>query len=174
MDAAYKEELMENIIEIKGNVKFNITLDLGVWIFDDRKAELETFFAQQPDKDHELEQYTLSISKHWDREITEGAKLPQEGKTEKKYIKETLLTGTFAIPFEPFLKNSEPREDAKTIVIETINKEYPIAIENGSDIILCFSHNGKPLKEDGPVHIYFKSGSIEDQPIKHIKCFRIE
>ena len=43
-------------------------------------------------------------------------------KTEKKYVKEILLTGTFGIPFEPFLKNAEPLEEAKTVVIESIDK----------------------------------------------------
>ena len=40
----------------------------------------------------------------------------------KKFIKEALLTGTFGIPFEPFLKNAEPLDEANTIVIETIRR----------------------------------------------------
>ena len=77
----------------------------------------------------ELEDYTKSISKHWDREIIEGANVTQNVTTKKKFIKEALLTGTFGIPFEPFLKNAEPLDEANTIVIETINEEFPFAIE---------------------------------------------
>ena len=33
-------------------------------------------------------------------------------------------------------------------------------------MILCFSNNGKPLKEDGPVHVYFGDGSNKQNPIK--------
>ena len=35
---------MEFIIPIKGAVKFNLTLDPTVWIFDDRRIDLKTFF----------------------------------------------------------------------------------------------------------------------------------
>jgi hypothetical protein len=165
---------MENIVEIKGHVKYKITLDPSVWIFDDRKADLDSFFEKLAEKDNELDEYTKSISKHWDREIIEGASVPQKGNTNKKFIKETLLTGTFGIPFEPFLQNSEPFHDAKTIVIETVDHEYPFAIERANDMILCFSNQGKPLKEDGPIHLYFQDGSNKDRPIRNINSFRIE
>ena len=164
---------MENIVDIKGKVKYKITLDPSVWIFDDRKADLDSFFEQQTKHDNELEDYTKSISKHWDREIIEGANVTQTSTPKKKYIKETLLTSTFGIPFEPFLKNSEPLDDANTIVIETVDQEYPFAIEKRSDMIICFSNNGKPLKEDGPIHLYFKDDKKEE-PIRNIRSFRIE
>ena len=72
--------------------------------------------------------------------------MTQNVTTKKKFIKEALLTGTFGIPFEPFLKNAEPLDEANTIVIETINEEFPFAIEKGRDMIICFSNNGKPLE----------------------------
>ena len=37
---------MEKIVHIKGKVKFPITLDPSVWIFDDRKFDLDTYFDQ--------------------------------------------------------------------------------------------------------------------------------
>ena len=93
---------MANIIEIKGKVKFKITLDPSVWIFDDRKAELHTFFEDNGTNDQNLDAYTKSISEHWDREIIEGATIPQTVKTEKKTsIKETLINGTFGILLIP-------------------------------------------------------------------------
>ena len=76
---------MKGIIPIKGNVDFQITLDPGVWIFDDRKLEIESLFDHLHSKEDELEQYTKSISSHWDREIMEGAVYPPTLKSEKKY-----------------------------------------------------------------------------------------
>lgn len=166
---------MNHIIQLYGNVKFPITLDPSVWIFDDRKAELDTFFEEVTIENNGIEEYTKSISKHWDREIIEGAATPQpEKKTKKKLLKETLITGTFGIPFYPFLQNSEPDNEAKGIVIETRKQDYLIPIARGTDLILCFSDKGKPLKEDGPVHIYFKDGSNKDQPIKNVKSIKIK
>lgn len=164
---------MENIVEIKGKVKYKITLDPSVWIFDDRKADLDSFFVQQTKQLDELEDYTKSISKHWDREIIEGANMAQTVIPKKKFMKETLLTGTFGIPFEPFLKNSEPLKEANSIVIETSNQEYRFTIEKSIDMIICFSNNGKPLTEDGPIHLYFKD-SNKSEPIRNIRSFRIE
>ena len=89
---------MENIISISGNVKFPITLDPGVWIFDDRRVDLNTYFDEAIEKTDALEEYTKSISKHWDREIMEGAIYPPTLKSEKKFEKEKVLTGTFGIP----------------------------------------------------------------------------
>ena len=53
----------------------------------------------------------------------EGAVYPPTLKTEKKYEKEKMLTGTFGIPFQPFLKNAEPNEDAAALVIKTETAE---------------------------------------------------
>lgn len=165
---------MENIILVNGKVKFSITLDPSVWIFDERKLELTTFFDKRKNKVNELEEYTKSISKHWDREITEGAMVPSVVKPKIKYVKELLLTGTFGIRFEPFLQNAEPYEEAKTVVIESIDNKYPIPIEEAKELILCFSSIGKPLKEDGPIHVYFGDGSNKQNPIKNVRNFCIE
>lgn len=49
---------MGNIIQIKGSVKYSITLDPSVWIFDDRKIDLNTYFElASEDKPDELSQY---------------------------------------------------------------------------------------------------------------------
>ena len=165
---------MENIISVIGKVKFSITLDPSVWIFDERKLELTTFFDVEKNKINELEEYTKSISKHWDREIKEGAIIPSIEKNEKKYVKELLLNGTFGIRFEPFLQNAEPFEEAKTVVIESIDNEYFIPIDVAKELILCFSSTGKPLKDDGPIHVYFGDGSNRHNPIKNVRIFRIE
>lgn len=165
---------MENIILLSGKVKHSITLDPTVWIFDDRKVDLSTYFSSPYKNDNALEEYTKSISKHWDREIMEGAVYPPTLKTEKKYEKEKMLTGTFGIPFEPFLKNAEPAEQAATLVIKTETSACEIPLELAKELILGFSDMGKPLTEDGPVHIYFGDGSNRQTPIKYIKEFIVK
>lgn len=165
---------MENIILIKGNVEFQITLDPGFWIFDDRRIDLDTYFLGESISVNPLEEYTKSVSKHWDQELKEGAVLPLSQKPEKKYEKEKLLTGTFAIPLEPFINNAEPKEDANTLVIETTNEEYRFPLNDLSQYILGFSYKGRPLKEDGPVHFYLRDGSNKENPIRNIRAFRIE
>ncbi|MGM9923317.1 MAG: peptidyl-prolyl cis-trans isomerase [Bacillus sp. (in: firmicutes)] len=164
---------MELIVPIKGNVKYSITLDPSVWIFDDRKKKLAEFFKGQEEAANELEEYTKSISKHWDKEIIEGneAPKPQEKPKRKKYIKEELTTETYAIHFRHFLKNSEPREDAKEVVVESSDGNKTFSLEEADRFVLCFSDKGKPLAEDGPLYVYY--GQNEDQVIKNVTAFNI-
>lgn len=165
---------MENIISISGNVKFPITLDPGVWIFDDRRVDLNTYFDEAIEKTVALEEYTKSISKHWDREIMEGAIYPPTLKSEKKFEKEKVLTGTFGIPLAPFIKNAEPNEDASSVIIISRNGEEQVSLEDAMGMILGFSKEGKPLKEDGPIHAYFGDGSNSNSPFKNISSFQIK
>ncbi|WHZ04712.1 peptidyl-prolyl cis-trans isomerase [Neobacillus sp. YX16] len=165
---------MENIIVLSGKVKYTITLDPTVWIFDDRKVDLTTYFSTSFENKNELEEYTKSVSKHWDREIMEGAVYPPTLKTEKKYEKEKVLTGSFGIPILPFLKNAELVEDAFALTIKTTASEHEISLDKAKDLILGFSDGGKPLSEDGPVHVYFGDGSNLLDPIKNVRAFIIK
>lgn len=165
---------MEKIILFSGKVKYSITLDPGVWIFDDRRVDLTTYFSTEEEKKDELEEYTKEISKHWDREIMEGAIFPPTLKTEKKYEKEKVLTGTFGIQFKPFLKNAEPDNHASTLVIVCEEEEISIPLEKAEELILGFSENGRPLLEDGPAYVYYGDGSNKENPIKKVKEFRVD
>ncbi|WP_226674375.1 peptidyl-prolyl cis-trans isomerase [Rossellomorea aquimaris] len=165
---------MESIIPIKGKVKYPITLDSGVWIFDDRKVDLTTYFDDTAEKVDELEEYTKAVSKHWSREIQEGATYPPTLKTEKKYEKEKILNGTFAIPLSPFLKNAEPHPAASSIVIETINGDHTLDLIQADQLLIGFSKEGKPLRENGPVHIFYMDGSNRENPITDVRAFRVE
>jgi hypothetical protein len=165
---------LESIVPIKGKVKFTITLDSGVWIFDDRKVDLTTYFDETNETIDELEEYTKAVSKHWSREIQEGATYPPTLKTEKKYEKEKILNGTFAIPLNPFLTNAEPLENATSLVIETDSDEYRMDLAQADQLLIGFSKEGKPLRENGPVHIYYKDGSNRENPITDVRAFRVE
>lgn len=163
---------MDTILPIKGKVKFPITLDAGVWIFDDRKIDLNTYFSEDHKEDDE-EEFTVA-SKHWDRVIKEGNVSPPTLKSERQFEKTKLLTGTFGISLKPFLENAEPEKDASTFVIETDSKDISYPLENAYDFILAFSKDGKPLREDGPVHVLHSDGSNRNNPIKFVKGFRVE
>ncbi|MBV7503875.1 peptidyl-prolyl cis-trans isomerase [Bacillus sp. sid0103] len=165
---------MENIIIISGNVKYTITLDPGVWIFDDRRVDLTTYFSTKRENANSLEEYTKDVSKHWDREIMEGAIYPPTLKSEKKFEKEKVLTGTFGIPLKPFLTNSEPASDAQTFVIHCKDGEHKYPLETAYDLLLGFSNKGKPLNVDGPIHVYLGDGSNQHSPIKNVTGFSIK
>jgi hypothetical protein len=165
---------MEKIVMIKGKVSYTITLDPSVWIFDDRKIDLDTFFQSSKIEKNELEEYTKEISSHWDREIMEGATLPPTIKTEKKYMKEIMLTGSFGIPLKPFLMNASPNDDAQKMIIITDDEQFELDLTTSLDLIIGFSKNGKPLSEDGPIHVYYGDGSNQDNPILKVKEFWIK
>ncbi|WP_210363682.1 peptidyl-prolyl cis-trans isomerase [Bacillus sp. REN3] len=165
---------METIVSINGKVKYKLTLDPGVWIFDDRKVDLHTYFKQEEKGNNDMEEYTKSISKHWDREIMEGAVFPPTLKSERKYEKERVLHGTFGIPFKPFLENAEPEEGASTVIIHHGSEHTEMPLDRAYGLILGFSKDGKPLIEDGPLYAYFPDGSNFEHPIRNISGFTVE
>jgi hypothetical protein len=165
---------MENIIQITGKVKFSITLDPSVWIFDDRKIDLNTYFlTKNEDREDELTQYKKAISKQWDREIAEGAILPPTLSTERIYEKQKMLTGTFAIALKPFLTNAEVAENAKALIIQMDNYEAEVPLAEAYQLLLGFSIDGKPLKDDGPIHVYYGDGSNQQLPFKNVKGLKV-
>lgn len=166
---------LEAIIPIKGKVRYSITLDPGVWIFDDRRIDLKTFFTEDHVEKDELEEYKKAMGKHWSREIMEGATFPPTLKTEKKFEKTKVLTGTYGILFSHFLKTAEPAADATTITFEIADgaaQSFPI--EQAKEFIFKFSEDGKPLINDGLVHVLFIDGSNTDTPIRDITAIRID
>ena len=159
---------MDHIIQVTGLVNFPITIDPTVWIFDDRKQTSDTVFGHVERKD-DIEAYTKEASKHWDQEITEGTKIPEPSK--KRYKKVEMLTGTFYMPLAPFIKNANPKEEATTLLISSHDGEFTIPLQEIESMFLLFCAKGKPLTEDGPVHIYDSTKGKEQTPIKNIKAF---
>lgn len=161
---------MESIIMITGKVNYQITLDAGVWIFDDRKVDLTSYFEQERETKDDLEEYTKAVSKHWEREIREGAIYPPTLKTERTYEKQRILNGTFGIPLKPFLENAGIKDDAKEVqFITRENEAFSLSVKEALDVIVGFSKKGKPLTEDGPIHVYYGDGSNVKNPIKNIQ-----
>lgn len=166
---------LEAIIPIKGNVRHTITLDPGVWIFDDRRIDLKTYFTDIHIEKDELEEYKKEMGKHWSREIMEGATFPPTLKTEKVFEKTKVLTGTFGIQLHHFLKNAEPAANAQTLTLETSDGlEHSFPLTEAEELIFKFSDEGKPLREDGLVHVLLKDGSNIDHPIRNVIAIRVD
>ena len=64
---------------------------------------------------------------------------------------------------------------AEEVVFEcTDGKIHVFPLEEAATFIFKFSQDGKPLVEDGPVHILFADGSNIDQPIKNVIAIRVQ
>lgn len=164
---------METIITLSGAVKFTLTLDPTVWIFDDRKLDLKTYFEKEKVVEDD-EKYLREVGAHWSREIMEGAVFPPTLKTERKFDRKGMMTGTFGIEIKPFLENAEISKEATAVVFDTTNgASHTFPIEQAKTFIFKFSQDGKPLLDDGPVHILFADGSNQENPIKNIQSIRV-
>lgn len=166
---------LQTVIPIKGNVQHSITMDPGIWIFDDRRIDLETFFTDGYVEKDEMEEYKRSMGKHWSREIMEGATFPPTLETEKLFEEKKVITGTYGIYLMHFLKNTEPKEGATYLHFETSGGEkHSIPFESAGEVIMKFCEDGKPLQNDGPIHILYKDGSNADNPIRNIIAIHVE
>ena len=86
-----------------------------------------------------------------------------------------MLTGTFGMAIKPFLKNAELKADAKELVFEcSTDEEVVFPLEQAENFIFKFCQEGKPLLEDGPVHVLFEDGSNLENPIKNVRAIRIQ
>ncbi|GEK32678.1 hypothetical protein [Kurthia sibirica] len=166
---------MESIIQIKGNVHYNITLDPSIWIFDDRKVDLTSYFSENRVEVNADEAYVEGASKFWSREIMEGAAFPPTLKSEKKFDRQEMKTGTFGIVFQPFLANAEPKKDAKTVIFtDFVGNEYSYALADAAKLVFQFSIDGKSLSEDGPIYLLNPDGSNLATPIKNIVGIQVD
>lgn len=166
---------METIIPIKGAVTFHITIDPTVWIFDDRKLDLKTYFTNTIEEEDSDIKYMREVGAHWSREIMEGAVFPPTLKTERKFDRKGMETGTFGMIIGKFIENAQPLPEVTTIVFEAKDGlEHSFPIEQAKTFIFKFSQDGKPLSEDGPVHVLFGDGSNVDNPITNIIAIRAE
>lgn len=142
------------MIQIKGNVKFPITLDSTTWIFDDRKVSIEdledgVFEGTKPIK--------FEDNREWNRAILEGQTNPPTLNSEIKYKKRSVLDGSFAINMTPFFKNAEPIKDAKAIKLFNDNDSIEIPIELLPYLFFQFAKDGKRLYSDNAVDSFIYS-----------------
>lgn len=158
------------IVQIAGNVKFPITLDPTVWIFDDRKKTFSEVFEGEEKQPNPSEEDELKRqSTRFDREVYQQKINPPVNKSINRLEKQRILKGTFLMPLKPFLHTSEPGKDVQNAALVTDEGEKVIDADVLAESLLLFAENGKPLQDQGPVHLYFQDGSNRSTPIKGIK-----
>ncbi|HLR80333.1 MAG TPA: hypothetical protein VK119_07090 [Bacillota bacterium] len=156
------------IVPIVGNVTYSITMDPTVWIFDDRKIKLEDAFsadAEDHDEDDELEK----AAERWNREVYQQKIKPPVNKSINRFKREDILKNTYVMPIDDFLGHAEVKPDAQSATLVTDGEDVQLSLEKLQNCFLLFARDGKPLKDNGPVHILYKDGSNRDNPITGVK-----
>ena len=59
------------IIPLTGNVRFSITLDPSVWIFDDRKIQFEEAFTKDRKEEKDETEDLKNTARLWDQEFVD-------------------------------------------------------------------------------------------------------
>lgn len=151
-----------------GNVKFPITLDPTVWIFDDRKILLEEAFSTEKHTET-ADSETIKTADRLNRELYQQKVRPPVNKSITKYEREKILKNSYVMPIHEFLDHAEILEEAQDVTLVTKSGEKTISLTALHNCYLLFSVDGKPLITDGPVHLLFKDGSNQDAPITGIE-----
>lgn len=155
------------IVPITGKVTYAITLDPTVWIFDDRKILLDNAFTEkksQPEDDDELEK----ASQRFSRAIYQQQIKPPVNKSISRMEGKEILKNSYVMPIIEFLENAEIKPSAKDATLVTRDGDKQISLLELKNCYLLFARDGKPLREDGPVHLFYKDGSNKETPIKNI------
>jgi len=155
------------IIQLTGNVEYSITLDPSVWIFDDRKVLLDDAFTI--DHNEEDKNQLDNVADRWSKEVYQQRTRPPVNKSITRFEREKILKNSYVMPINEFLSHAKVKSHAKNVTLETSNGVFKVSLEDFQDCYLLFAVKGKPIKENGPVHIYFKDGSNKEDPIKGVQ-----
>lgn len=139
------------MIQIKGNTKFNITLDATTWIFDDRKVKIEDLEQGIFNGEKPIE-FENNVA--WNRAILEGATNPPTLNSETTYKRRSFLKDTYVINAMPFIKNAEPNESATKVVLKNDQDSIDIPIEQWPYLFFQFSKEGKMIYNDGKIDAF--------------------
>lgn len=136
------------MIQIKGAVKFPITLDSTTWIFDDRKVQIEdlengVFDGTKP--------IAFDDNREWNRAILEGQTNPPTLNSEIKYKKRAVLENSFIINMTPFFKNAELQDTASVIRLFNHEASIEVPIDLLPYLFFQFAKDGKRLYDDNAV-----------------------
>lgn len=156
------------IVPIKGNVTYSITMDPTVWIFDDRKVLLEEAFTKKPNESDKVNEFDKTAQR-WSQEVYQQKIKPPVNKSINRFEKEKILKNSYVMPINDFIEHAELKSDAKEATLVTDQGDVNISLDDLKNCFLLFSVDGKPLKEDGPVHLFYQDGSNKDKPITGIK-----
>src|SRR5699024_10307192 len=162
------ERWKEMIVPITGMVTYIITMDPSVWIFDDRKILLDEAFSSNKVKT-ETEENFQKTERIWTQEVYQQKVKPPVNRSIKRFERDKILKSSYVMPIKDFIEHAEIKSNAKDATLITKNENINISLEDLESCYLLFAIDGKTVKEDGPVHLYYKDGSNRDNPIKGIK-----
>ncbi|PTL39739.1 hypothetical protein [Alkalicoccus saliphilus] len=160
----------EMLVQIKGAVKHPVMIDPGVWIFDDRRVDMDTVF-DEPEKNQTDKEYE-AMGRAFD-EQRKGALPPQTNENKVTISRKDLTEKSLGIRLAPFMKNAEPEETASMVRLHRKNGKEDIILpaEKAISGIVAFSETGSPLRSSGPLHFYYSDGSNRNEPITHVSGF---
>lgn len=93
---------------------------------------------------------------------------------EIKTVDEREVSGTYGIPFFPFIMNAEPTKNARQVICHQPNGALTkIPLDVAQKAIICFAKDGRPLREEGPIHLYFSGEQRTEPPIQQIISFEV-
>lgn len=161
------------IVPIVGNVTYSITLDPSVWIFDQRKILLEEVFSKKENEDIENDEIKKAAER-WNRALHPQHSKPPVNPNISRSEGEKILQNTYVMPIHEFIESAEPHPDAEKVALEINGSEdVIISLSDLKKGFLLFAVDGKPLKEDGPVHFYFNDKTKKDSPITNVSKINI-
>lgn len=161
------------IVQLTGNVNYNITLDPTVWIFDDRKILFEEAFKGESANPKNTGDKLDRAADRFNREVYRASVKPPVNKSITKFEREKILKNSYVMPLQEFLSHAEIKSDSKDATLTTKNGQINISLRELQECYLLFAIKGKPITEDGPVHLFFNDGSNKDNPITGIQKITI-
>ncbi|WP_217585715.1 hypothetical protein [Lentibacillus saliphilus] len=161
------------IVPITGNVTYPITLDPTVWIFDDRKIELDNAFSTTPANVNDTAPIK-NASERWDRELRRDMIKPPVNRSIKRFEREKILKSTYVMPIKPFLTTAAPHPEATEVILTLKDETITLPLDTIRHSYFLFAVDGRPLKTDGPVYLIYGDGSNKNEPIKHVKCIEVQ
>src|SRR5699024_5073492 len=109
------------------------------------------------------------VADRWSQEVFQQKGKPPVNKTINRFQKEKVLNHSYVMPIKEFLSHAEVNPDATDATLQTTKGNVNITLKELQNSLVLFAIKGKPIKDDGPVHIYFKDGSNKSEPIKGVK-----
>ncbi|MFD2760578.1 hypothetical protein [Lentibacillus juripiscarius] len=162
------------IVPITGNVTYTITLDPTVWIFDDRKILLDEAFSDKKE-DNIQEDELEKASRRFNQEVYQQKINPPVNKSISRLEGQKFLENSYVMPILEFLNHAEINENATSATLVTANgAEQQVPLQALKECFLLFAVDGKPLKDDGPVHFLYRDGSNRENPIKGVEKIIID
>src|SRR5699024_8226618 len=150
-----------------GKVTYSITMDPSVWIFDDRKILLDEDFSSDSERT-ETEENFQKTERMRTKEVNQQKVKQPVNRSIKRFERDKILKSSYVMPIKEFIGHAEIKSNAEDATLITNNENINISLEDLENCYLLFAIDGKTVKEDGPVHLYFKDGSNRDNPIKGI------